>query len=232
MNSLANGFKALVIGSSGAIGQAFIKQLSLNPKCAQVIGVNRQTEPRLDLEQEDSIVQCAHFLSQTHCFDLIIDATGALEIDGKGPEKRLDDLNSHQLIRHFSINAIGPALLMKHFIPLMPISGRAIFATLSARVGSIGDNFKGGWYSYRASKAALNMLLQTAAIEASRKRKEAVFLALQPGTVQSRLSEKFVKAEDALTPDASASMLLQVIDTVPANGRANFIDYRGHVIPW
>jgi NAD(P)-dependent dehydrogenase (short-subunit alcohol dehydrogenase family) len=121
---------------------------------------------------------------------------------------------------------------LKHFIPLLPSKSRCIFATLSARVGSIGDNRKGGWYGYRASKAARNMLLQTAAIEACRQRPQAVFAALQPGTVRSRLSAPFAAGTDAMEPDVSAALLLGTLDTLPASGAAVFIDYQGRPIAW
>jgi NAD(P)-dependent dehydrogenase (short-subunit alcohol dehydrogenase family) len=162
----------------------------------------------------------------------VIDATGALEIDGVGPEKRLDALNAAALMRAFEVNAIGPALLMKHFIPLLATDQPTVFATLSARVGSIEDNHKGGWYGYRAAKAARNMLLQTAAIEAHRRRPLAVFAALQPGTVRSRLSQPFVAPEDALAPEVAAAHMLRVLDQLRPTGRAQFVDYRGASIAW
>ena len=165
-------------------------------------------------------------------FELIVDATGALHIDGVGPEKRLHDLSADRLSRAFMVNAIGPALLMKHFIPLLPSQSRCMFATLSARVGSITDNRKGGWYGYRASKAARNMLLRTAAVEACRQRPEAIFVALQPGTVRSRLSAPFAAGADAMDPDVAAARLLDAIDALPARGEAVFIDYRGQPIEW
>ena len=232
MKSLPPGFKAIVLGATGAIGGAFEKALLRMPACAGVIGLSRQTDPAFDLEDEASIAACARAVAPAGPFDLIVDATGALHIDGVAPEKRLQDLNADRLSRAFTINAIGPALLMKHFIPLLPAKSRCMFATLSARVGSITDNRKGGWYGYRASKAARNMLLRTAAIEACRQRPEAVFVALQPGTVRSRLSAPFAAGADAMEPDVSAAQLLEAIDALPARGEAVFIDYRGQPIEW
>jgi NAD(P)-dependent dehydrogenase (short-subunit alcohol dehydrogenase family) len=165
-------------------------------------------------------------------FHWIIDATGALTIDGVGPEKRIDALNAQHLLKQFEINAVGPALLMKHFSPLLATNERAVYATLSARVGSIQDNHKGGWYGYRAAKAARNMLLQTAAIELARKRPLAVFAALQPGTVESRLSSLFVPVNQAMAPDLAVSKLMAVLKGLPANGRAHFVDHAGQEIPW
>lgn len=232
MNSLAPGFRALVFGASGAIGGAFAAALAAMPSCGEVVALSRRSTPWFDLEDEASISACAAALTPRGPFHLMIDATGALTIDGLGPEKRLDDLDPARLARAFAVNAIGPALLMKHFVPLLPTGARCIFATLSARVGSIADNRKGGWYGYRASKAALNMLLRTTAIEACRRRPEAVFAALQPGTVRSRLSAPFIAAGDALAPEASAAMLLAVLDAAPARREALFLDYRGQVIEW
>ena len=165
-------------------------------------------------------------------FHLIIDATGALSLDGLGPEKHLGALNAKQLARAFEINTVGPALLMKHFLPLLDTEQRCVYAKLSARVGSISDNRKGGWYGYRAAKAALNMVLQTAAIEAARKRPQLVVVAMQPGTVASRLSAPFVAAQDCLTPEQSVAGLLQALDVLPAQAAAHFVDYQGHAIPW
>ena len=165
-------------------------------------------------------------------FHLIIDATGALTIDGQGPEKHLGALNATQLARSFEVNTIGPALLLKHFLPLLATEQRTIYAKLSARVGSISDNRKGGWYGYRAAKAALNMVLQTTAIEAARKRPHIVVAAMQPGTVASSLSAPFVPAKDCLTSEQSVVGLLSALDDLPAQAGAHFVDYQGAAIPW
>jgi len=175
---------------------------------------------------------CAENAASHGPLHLVLDTTGALHMDGQGPEKRLGALDPQRLARAFAVNAIGPALLLKHFVPLLAPDAPVVFATLSARVGSIEDNRTGGWYGYRASKAALNMLLQTAAIEAARTRPLAVFAALQPGTVASKLSGPFVAAADALTPAASAVGMLAALDALQPTGRAQFVDYRGGMIPW
>jgi len=232
VKSLLPGFRAIVLGATGAIGGAFEKALLRMPACAGVIGLGRQTDPAFDLEDEASIAACARAVAPGGPFALIVDATGALHIDGVGPEKRLHDVSADRLSRAFMVNAIGPALLMKHFIPLLPAKSRCMFATLSARVGSIADNRRGGWYGYRASKAARNMLLRTAAVEACRQRPDAVFVALQPGTVRSRLSAPFAAGVDAMDPDDSAARLLDAIDALPARGEAVFIDCRGQPIEW
>ena len=231
MQSLRNGYTALVFGASGALGAAFVDALQADERCARVIGVARQGEPAMDLRSEASIAACAGQLLPHGPFHLVVDATGALTIDGQGPEKRLDELNSDALLRALQINAVGPALLLKHVAPLLAPGERVIWAKLSARVGSIEDNRKGGWYGYRAAKAALNQLLQTSAIELARRRPGLVLAALQPGTVRSVLSRPFV-GDAAMAPAESARRLLAVLDGLPAQGRAHFVDHQGQAIPW
>lgn len=231
MSSLRAGYAAIVVGCSGAIGAAWLAALQADPRCGRVQGVSRRTTPGLNLEAEASIAACAGALFPQGPFHLLLDATGALTIDGRGPEKKLDELDPHTLQRTLQVNAIGPALLLKHFVPLLATGERVICAKLSARVGSIEDNHKGGWYGYRASKAALNQLLQTTAIEVARRRPAAVLAALQPGTVRSALSRPFV-GDQALDPAESAQRLLAVLDSLPATGRAHFVDHLGQPIPW
>lgn len=239
MNTLGQSYRALVIGASGAIGGAFTSALRADPACAEVVALSRSSHPAFTLENEESISQVAQELKSATPFALIIDATGALTIDGQGPEKSLNALDAQRLMRNFQINAVGPALLLKYFLPLLG-TRRAIYAKLSARVGSISDNKKGGWYGYRASKAALNMLLQTAAIELGRKNPAAVIAALQPGTVQSALSTPFVGQDAALLPEVSVEGLLAALDQLgltseiedPQHKGAYFIDYQGKSIPW
>ena len=135
--------------------------------------------------------------------------------------------------RAFALNAIGPALIMKHFLPLLPRAKRAVFATLSARVGSIGDNRLGGWYSYRASKAALNQLVRTAAIELTRSHPQAICVALHPGTVDTQLSAPFAKQDlEIQSPDQAAARLIDVVARLTPQDSGGFFDCRGEVVPW
>jgi NAD(P)-dependent dehydrogenase (short-subunit alcohol dehydrogenase family) len=231
MHSLPEGYRALVIGASGAIGSALLQQLQSDPRCALAIGVSRQSTPGLDLLSEPSMAACAQALAAQGPFHLVLDATGALTLNGRGPEKRLDELDATQVLAALQLNAVGPGLLLKHFVPLLASGQRVIWGKLSARVGSIEDNRKGGWYGYRAAKAALNMLLQTAAIEVARRKPLAVVAALQPGTVQSALSQPFV-GDDALHPQESARRLLAVLDALQPTGRAQFVDHWGQPIAW
>lgn len=231
LSQLPDPYTALVVGANGALGQAFVQHLQADARCAQVLTLSRHTSPALHLEDEASMAHCAQALQAQAPIHLVIDATGALTLDGTGPEKRLQDLKPDHMLRAMHVNAVGPALLIKHLQPLLARSQRVVWAKLSARVGSIEDNHKGGWYSYRAAKAALNQLLQSAAIELARQRPLMVVAALQPGTVRSGLSQPFV-GDTGIDPHDAARQLLHVLDALPATGRAHFVDWRGHAIPW
>ena len=223
--------QAIVIGANGGIGAAVLAALKNHDEYAQALGFAR---PDLDLEDEGSIAAAAaRVATAPFATRLVIDATGFLHGGGQAPEKGLRDLSSAKLARSFAINAIGPALLMKHFLPLFPRDGKAVFATLSARVGSIGDNQLGGWYGYRTSKAALNQLVRTAAIELRRSRPKATCVALHPGTVVTPLSGPFTKSGlDVREPEAAANDLLNVIDRLTPEMSGGFFDQNGQVIPW
>lgn len=225
-------FKALVIGSHGALGSAFVEAFRSDPHCTFVETVSRHTGSGFDLVNAQSIHDQASVSSAMGPFEIIVDATGALEIDGVGPEKSLNSLDVEHLTKAFLVNTIGPALVLRHFAPLLA-KGGAIYAKLSARVGSISDNKKGGWYGYRASKAALNMMLQTAAIELQRKNTNLRVVALQPGTVRSQLSQPFVSSQThLLEPLDSVLGMLSALKNLPVKSGAQFIDYQGNDIPW
>jgi len=220
---------AVVIGASGGIGGALCAVLREAGQVDRVIGLAR---PTFDLEDEASIARAAAALPEGE-LRLVINAAGLLHADSYRPEKNLRELDAVQLSRVFAINAIGPALVMKHFLPLLPRKGRAVFASLSARVGSIGDNLLGGWYGYRASKAALNQLVRTAAIELARTHPEALCVALHPGTVATRLSAPFVRGGPTpSTPDVAAAHMLAVLTELGPADSGNFFDWRGRPIPW
>jgi NAD(P)-dependent dehydrogenase (short-subunit alcohol dehydrogenase family) len=162
-----------------------------------------------------------------------------LHVEGRPPEKRLADLDLATAARAMGVNALGPALAVRHLHELLPLGERALLGVLSARVGSIADNRLGGWYTYRASKAALNQLLRTAAIEIARRRPLAVLAALHPGTVRSPLSAPVIGRDpdrDALAPEESARKLLSVLDALPAEApdgaRAHFVAWDGRPVPW
>jgi NAD(P)-dependent dehydrogenase (short-subunit alcohol dehydrogenase family) len=227
MESFPNGYHALVIGGGG-VGTALHTALAADPRCGGAMLAGRRQDVALDLLDEASIAAAAARL-RGQTLHVIIDATGALTVDGVGPEKRLADLDPVVLVRAFAINTIGPALLLKHFTDLLPRTGKSVFASLSARVGSIGDNRLGGWYAYRASKAALNQMLRTAAIEIARKRPDALVLALHPGTVRTRLSTPIV-GDAGMAPALAAAKLLGVMDKAAETGV--FLDQNGKIVPW
>jgi len=229
MRSLRQGYRAAVIGATGSIGQAFVLALRSDPRCSEVLSISRGQPEAWDLADQASLAALASRIQGP--LHLVVDATGTLTIDGHGPEKRLQDIEGQQLLRSLQVNAVGPALLLRYLSPQLARGERVIWAKLSARVGSIEDNRKGGWYGYRAAKAALNQLLQTSAIELARQRPMALVAALQPGTVQSALSQPFV-GQDAMAAHESVQGLLQALDSAPAQGRAVFLDYRGQSIPW
>jgi NAD(P)-dependent dehydrogenase (short-subunit alcohol dehydrogenase family) len=225
-------FKALVIGASGALGAAFVAYLEHDPACAEVIGVSRANTPGFDLQDAASIERLGKAIVARGPFHLIVDATGALTIEGVGPEKSLTMLSADALTRSLSINTVGPALLLRALAPSLA-GGDAIYAKLSARVGSISDNRKGGWYGYRAAKAAMNMVLQTAAIELQRRNPALRVAALQPGTVRSKLSAPFAAGvPQLLEPHESVAGLMRALLTLPQKTGAQFIDHQGHDIGW
>jgi NAD(P)-dependent dehydrogenase (short-subunit alcohol dehydrogenase family) len=233
LNSLPPGYRAAIVGATGAIGGALVQALQADPRCSRVTALARSTEPPLDLLDEASLGAAAARLRADGPLHLVVCATGILQVDGRQPEKRLADLDATTMARAHAVNAIGPALLIKHFHDLLPLKERSLLAVLSARVGSIGDNRLGGWYSYRASKAALNMLLHTAAVEVARKRPLAVLAALHPGTVRSGLSAPIIGSAEASTPEAAARHLLAVLDALPTEGASGgFHAWDGSAIAW
>ncbi len=208
--------------------------LRTDPRFAQVVGLGRQSAPPLNLVDEDSVRHCAQAVHDNDLpLRLLIDATGYLHSETHRPEKSWQQLDPAHMAHHFAINAIGPALLMKHFLPLLAREGKSVFATLSAKVGSIGDNQLGGWYSYRASKAALNQLVRTAAIELRRKHPDALCVALHPGTVSTALSAPFAKTGlDVKSPEEAALRLMRVIGGLHTTQSGGFFHHDGTALPW
>ena len=225
---------ALVIGASGGIGEALFKQLSSLSTFSSVLGCSRSSAISLDLTLPSTIEAVAAEIARDgRGLRMVINATGILESEGCVAEKTFRQLDAAEMARAFAINAIGPALLMKHLLPLLPRTGRSVFATLSARVGSIGDNRLGGWYSYRASKAAPNQIVRTAAIELGRSRPDALCVAIHPGTVATRLSQRFAKSGlDIQSPETAALRILTVLDALLPNASGGFFDQHGQPIAW
>jgi NAD(P)-dependent dehydrogenase (short-subunit alcohol dehydrogenase family) len=222
---------SIVIGASGGIGAAIADQLE-----AQGETVHRLSRRHdgLDLTDEASVAAAATSLPFS-VVDRLIVATGLLHEPGISPERSLRDLDSTRLQRSFLVNAIGPALVLRYFAPLLRRTGPSRAAFLSARVGSIADNRLGGWYGYRASKAALNQLVRTAAIEIARARPEAVVVALHPGTVDTEMSQPFqgnVAPGQLFTPAYAAERLLAVLDGLGPEDSGGFFDWQSEPVPF
>jgi NAD(P)-dependent dehydrogenase (short-subunit alcohol dehydrogenase family) len=231
MGLLPKPFNALVIGSSGTIGSSFVKLLESNPSCSKVIGIHRSSLYPINYHHPESIEASANSLVSEGPFQLIINAIGALHSEDWMPEKKLSDLNQAQLAEMFNTNTIGPALTIKYFSKLLdPAHG--VMATLSAKVGSIEDNRLGGWYSYRASKAALNMIIKTAAIELTRTKPHVALIALHPGTVNSRLSQPFRGQQIGRDPLEAVQDMFQVLENVRIEDSGSFLTYQGEKLPW
>jgi NAD(P)-dependent dehydrogenase (short-subunit alcohol dehydrogenase family) len=212
--------RAVVIGAGGGIGAALVTSLQASARFEHVHALSRHPSPDtdsvsggvIDVTDEASIQSAAEQIGSP--VDLVFVATGILHEDGRMPEKALRELDGAALARIFQINTIGPALVLKHFAPLLAKDRRTVVAALSARVGSISDNRSGGWYGYRASKAALNMIMKSAAIELRQSRPQAICVALHPGTVDTALSKPFqarVPASKLFAARFSADRLLAVL---------------------
>lgn len=231
MPSLPDGYRAVVIGASGTIGAEFAALLAADPRCSSVIGLHRQSLPAIDMQDEQSISAAAKALAGEAPFQLIIHTVGLLHNADLMPEKKLSDLRADHLMKSFCVNTIGPALVMRYFSPLLDgACSRIIF--LSAKVGSIGDNRLGGWYGYRASKAALNMLVKTASIELKRTVPQAIVIALHPGTVNSKLSKPFGGEVKGRPAGLACREMLQTIDTLKPEQSGQFLSYNAQLLPW
>lgn len=231
MDAFPPGFRALVIGGSGAIGAALVAQLQALPQQAQVVALHRHSAPPLDFGHETSIAEAAAALADQAPFHLIVNAAGLLHTPRFMPEKKLADLHYAQMEETFRVNTFGPAMVIRHFAPLLA-RRHGVLAMLSAKVGSIEDNRLGGWYSYRASKAALNMMVKTAAIEIARSKPEAIVIALHPGTVKSALSQAFRGGEAGRAPEQAAAELLGVIGKLSPADSGKFFSWNGDTLPW
>ena len=218
---------ALIIGDSGGIGGAVAAHL--RDLGMAVTGLSRSRDG-LDVTDEASLSATLGALEGP--YDLVFVATGALEIGGAKPEKTLKSLDAKALADQYLLNAIGPAMVLKHALPLMPRRDRAVFAVLSARVGSIGDNGLGGWYSYRAAKAGVNQLIHTAAVELARSHRQLACVCLHPGTVETAFTAKYASRYPTVTPAHAAQRLITVIQGLRPEDTGKFLDYAGREIPW
>lgn len=238
---------AVVVGASGGLGAAFLRTLAKQGRYERIVGIARRRPAdwpenpawsfiEADVVDEAQIADAARQVSRLGRVDRIVVATGLLHSARISPEKTMRSLDAGSLIELFAVNAVGPALVAKHFLPLTPRDAPSLFAVLSARVGSITDNRLGGWHAYRASKAALNMLLATLAIEHRRTHPLGVCVALHPGTVETNLSAPFqhggAAGPERLSPDASAQILVALMDRFRPLDTGGFFAWDGTEIPW
>lgn len=240
--SFGDDLRVVVIGASGGIGAALIDHLVDSPQVARIHALSRggrsHPSPKVanltfDFLDEDSLIAAAQALEEVKPLDMVIIATGLLQGEGISPEKNLRALSHQGLETSYATNVIGPAMCAKYFIPLLHRKRRAVFAALSARVGSISDNRLGGWYAYRASKAALNMVIKTASIETARRFPEQLIIGLHPGTVDTGLSKPFqssVPEGKLFTPEFSAEKLLGVIDGLEPSNTGGLFAWDGQQV--
>lgn len=225
---------AVIIGATGGIGGAIADALEEEGGTVLRFGRSLAGAGQLDLTDEATIEAAAARVGAGPAPSLVVIATGLLHEDGHGPEKALKELDADWLTKSYAVNAIGPALAMKHFVPLLPKTGEPKLAVLSARVGSIGDNLLGGWWSYRMAKAALNMAVKNAAVESRRRSERSIIVGLHPGTVDTALSRPFqanVPAAQLFKADRAAVQLLDVLDGLKPKDSGKLFAWDGAEIP-
>ncbi|MBS40235.1 MAG: hypothetical protein CMM83_00690 [Rhodospirillales bacterium] len=246
LTSFSHGANIAVVGAGGGIGKALIDCLALDDNRPNIIALNRGDVRRsgwkglfksLELENESSIKEASEFIRcKMGNLSAVIVATGLLHDDtGIKPEKSWNSLDPYSIERVYRVNTVGPALVAKYFLPLLDDNCKSVFACLSARVGSISDNVLGGWYAYRASKAALNMILKNLSIELRRKNKNAICVGLHPGTVSTKLSKPFsnnVLPETIVSPEQAAINLLSLLNDFTVSDSGKIFAYDGSIIPY
>ena len=245
---MKNASTALIIGAGGGLGAALCKQFQQSKDIERVIAVSRQHIGHSTQEQEqitryigcdytESSIDaaCKQIRTLTNSISRVCICNGILHNDHIWPEKRIEDLDSSALLEIFNVNSVIPMLWLKALLPVVKDSADCVITVFSARIGSISDNRSGGWYSYRASKAALNMLLQTAAIEFTRRARNVKLIAFQPGTADTALSKPFqnsVKAENLLTPEFVARHLVNIMNNQTFDGHLSFVDWENKALAW
>ena len=220
--------RALVFGAGGGIGQAFSRFLENKLGSENVVKISRSFDG-FEISDEEKIFKLSESIEGS--FNLIINATGVLQTTEEGPEKTINVVKQKLMIDMMTINAIGPALLLKNFSKKLDKTKFSVFVNLSARVGSITDNRLGGWISYRSSKAALNQIIKTSSIEINRRNKNAICVGLHPGTVKTRFTEKFQNTTETISPDESVKMMMNVVENLSVDDNGYCFAYDGKVIP-
>ena len=220
--------RALIFGASGGIGLAFSKFLENKLGIENVIKLSRSFNG-FEISDEEKILKFSESIEGS--FNLIINAIGVLQTTEIGPEKTINAVKQKSMIDMITINAIGPALLLKNFSKKLDKTKFSVFVNLSARVGSITDNRLGGWISYRSSKAALNQIIKTSSIEINRRNKNAICVGLHPGTVKTRFTEKFQNTTETISPEESVEMMMKVIESLSVDDNGYCFAYDGKVIP-
>lgn len=218
---------ALIIGASGGIGGAICDRLVAQR--VAVTGLSRSHDG-FDLTRPE--VALARLDDLQGPFDLVLVASGALEINGAQPEKTMRAVTARAMMDQYALNTVGPALILGRAHRLLPRDRRSVIAVLSARVGSIGDNRMGGWVSYRAAKAAVNQVVHTASIELARTHKQAICVALHPGTVKTEFTRKYLGRHPAVAPEEAAENLLHVTGALTQDDTGGFFDWAGKRVPW
>ena len=222
---------ALVFGVSGGIGSNIYS--NLKRKKFEVYGFSRTTEPNNNIISEKYLKDLSlKFIEQNIKIKIFINAIGFLHDNYYSPEKKLQDINQEYMKKCFEINTIPTALMIKYFCPLMTKDEKSIFASISAKVGSISDNYLGGWYSYRASKAALNQIIKTSSIEQKRLNKNLIMVSIHPGTVNTRLSNPFIGKRKVQTPSEAAIKIIDLLETLTLEDSGLFFDYNKNIIPF
>ena len=238
LNTLPDAMRVAIFGTNGGIGAALMERLSAHPKVKEVESFSRRhPDParRFDFRDEASLLRIGDALAQQDPLHMVIVATGLLHDQDQhiSPEKSLKHLSHEGMSAAFLVNTIGPALIGKYTLPLFAKRDKTVFAAISARVGSISDNHLGGWHSYRAAKAALNMMIKGFALETKRKNPDTVIIGLHPGTTDTGLSAPFQSRlrHTLFSPDVAAGHLLAVIDGVKPDDSGSVIAWDGQIIP-
>lgn len=243
LSTFSNGLNVAVIGASGGIGRATVELLAEQAQVNTILAYSRSeisitnskvTAKHIDFMSEISIQNAVASIGKGIFLDIVIVATGMLHDNQISPEKSLKDLSMSQLTQVFTVNTFGPAIIARYFLPRMRREKKSVFACLSARVGSISDNRLGGWYAYRSSKSALNMMIKSAAIEMSRRNKQTCVVGLHPGTVDTELSKPFqssVKKDKLFSPNYSSECLLKVVNGLSTSDSGKVFSWDGIEVP-